>query len=53
MLWSDPSVINQLWEQNIDRGIGFTYGKQAVDQFIKEHGLDFICRSHQVIEEGY
>ena len=37
----------------MERGISYTYGINAVDCFLKRNDFDLICRSHQVVEEGY
>lgn len=47
LLWSDPDKDIQGWGEN-DRGVSFTFGHDVVDQFLKRHDLDLICRAHQV-----
>ncbi len=53
MLWSDPSPVLDGWNENIDRGVSFYFGGNVVDSFLKKYDFDLICRSHQVVEEGY
>jgi serine/threonine-protein phosphatase PP1 catalytic subunit len=53
LLWSDPSSIQNDWCDNLDRGIGFNFGKNTIDKFLEKYDFDLICRSHQVVEEGY
>lgn len=52
LLWSDPDRSVDKWGTN-DRGISFTFGQQVVSEFLETHGLDLICRAHQVVEDGY
>jgi len=52
LLWADPDKDIQGWAEN-DRGVSFTFGHDIVDQFLKRHDLDLICRAHQVVEDGY
>jgi serine/threonine-protein phosphatase PP1 catalytic subunit len=37
----------------VERGISYYYGKNVVEYFLMRNDLDLICRSHQVVEEGY
>lgn len=53
LLWSDPKSTLEGWAKNKERGISFYFGKNVIDLFLKKHDLDLICRSHQVVEEGY
>ncbi len=53
MLWSDPSPQLEGWSQNIDRGVSFYFGTNIITSFLHKYDFDFICRSHQVVEEGY
>ena len=52
LLWSDPEREIDGWGEN-DRGVSFTFSAQLVDQFLRKHELDLICRAHQVVEDGY
>jgi diadenosine tetraphosphatase ApaH/serine/threonine PP2A family protein phosphatase len=53
LLWSDPTNKVDYWDANFERGISCIYGKKVIDEFVGQYDLDFICRSHQVVEEGY
>ena len=33
--------------------MSFTFGEDVLTEFLDEHGLDLICRAHQVVEDGY
>ncbi|KAJ6850511.1 serine/threonine-protein phosphatase PP1 isozyme 3-like [Iris pallida] len=50
LIWSDPSTSVRGWGFN-DRGV--SYGPDKVSEFLQKHDLDLICRSHQVVEDGY
>ncbi|KAI5192912.1 serine/threonine-protein phosphatase PP1 catalytic subunit [Nematocida sp. AWRm77] len=52
LLWSDPDKDVHKWGEN-DRGVSFTFGARIVEEFLKKHDLDLICRAHQVVEDGY
>ncbi|EFJ32796.1 hypothetical protein SELMODRAFT_144185 [Selaginella moellendorffii] len=52
LLWSDPDKGVDGWGQN-DRGVSFTFGSNAVAEFLQKQDLDLICRAHQVVEDGY
>lgn len=52
LLWSDPEKEVQGWGEN-DRGVSFVFGPEIVSAFLQKHGLDLVCRAHQVVEEGY
>ncbi|KAI5180910.1 serine/threonine-protein phosphatase PP1 catalytic subunit [Nematocida sp. AWRm80] len=52
LLWSDPDREVTKWGEN-DRGVSFTFGSRVVEEFLKKHDLDLICRAHQVVEDGY
>ena len=47
LLWSDPEKDLIGWGDN-DRGVSFTFGSDVVTKFLNKHGLDLICRAHQV-----
>ncbi|KAI5170622.1 serine/threonine-protein phosphatase PP1 catalytic subunit [Nematocida sp. LUAm3] len=52
LLWSDPDRGVSKWGEN-DRGVSFTFGAKVVEEFLRKHDLDLICRAHQVVEDGY
>jgi len=52
LLWSDPEKEISGWGEN-DRGVSFTFGPDVVQSFLRKHGLDLVCRAHQVVEDGY
>lgn len=52
LIWSDPNKDKNGWVDN-DRGISFMFGSDVVDEFLKKHNFDLICRGHQVVEDGY
>lgn len=52
LLWSDPDKDIAGWAEN-DRGVAFIFGPDVVSSFLKKHGLDLVCRAHQVVEDGF
>ena len=62
LLWSDPEEDLTGWGSN-PRGCGYSFGGDVVatvsvmsvidDQFTAENNLELICRSHQLVMEGY
>lgn len=52
LLWSDPSVVEG-WSENIERGTSFCFGPDIVKKFIQKNDFDLICRSHQIVEDGF
>ncbi|KAI4302619.1 hypothetical protein MLD38_038342 [Melastoma candidum] len=52
LLWADPDRDTKGWGEN-DRGVSYTFGSDRVEEFLKKHNLDLICRAHQVVEDGY
>lgn len=52
LLWADPEKDMQSWSEN-DRGVSFIFGSDIVENFLKQHDLDLVCRAHQVVEDGY
>jgi|688.fasta_scaffold200926_2 serine/threonine-protein phosphatase PP1 catalytic subunit len=53
MLWSDPKPSTDGWSDNFERGISYYYGRNVIDLFLNKNEFDLICRSHQVVEDGY
>ena len=47
LLWSDPEKDIMNWGVN-ERGVSVTFSSNVVDEFLKKHDLDLICRAHQV-----
>ncbi|CAI6359308.1 unnamed protein product [Macrosiphum euphorbiae] len=41
------------WRENDYRGVSFTFGAAVVRQFLHKHDFDFICRAHEVVEDGF
>jgi len=52
LLWSDPDPDIEWWVASM-RGAGWNFGGQAVSQFVHTNNLKLICRSHQLVNEGY
>ena len=36
------------WEPNDTRGCSYLFGPEVVTEFLRTHGLDLVCRAHQV-----
>ncbi|KAL8487542.1 hypothetical protein ACS0TY_024010 [Phlomoides rotata] len=52
LLWSDLEDTIESWGFS-PRGAGFLFGRSVVDTFNRTHNLDYICRAHQLVMEGY
>jgi serine/threonine-protein phosphatase 4 catalytic subunit len=52
LLWGDPEEDVHGFRES-PRGAGFEFGPDAVDKFHQTNGTDLICRSHQLVAEGY
>ncbi|ELP90160.1 protein phsophatase-2A, putative [Entamoeba invadens IP1] len=54
LLWSDPEENKPYidWEES-PRGAGHTFGQQPLNDFLQVNGLNFVCRAHQLIQEGF
>ncbi|XP_058075231.1 serine/threonine-protein phosphatase PP1-like isoform X3 [Magnolia sinica] len=46
LLWADPDRDIKGWGEN-DRGVSYTFGTDKVEEFLKKHDLDLVCRAHQ------
>ena len=44
MMWSDPEDI-QGWSIS-HRGAGYLFGKNVLDEFLRNNGLEYLVRSH-------
>ncbi|OAG31715.1 serine/threonine-protein phosphatase 4 catalytic subunit [Nematocida displodere] len=51
MLWSDPGQYNGCFPS--DRGAGYIFGADVVQKFLLLNGVHIVCRSHQLVNEGY
>lgn len=49
LLWADPDSSVMGWGYN-QRGVSYTFGHDIISDFLSRHGLDLICRAHQVVE---
>jgi len=52
LVWSDPSIDNPDYASN-RRGLGCTFGIDAVTNFLENNNLKAIIRGHQCIADGY
>ena len=54
LYWSDPDPEDnsEKWRKNT-RGSGYTFPCKAVREFAHLNKLDFVARSHQVVEKGF
>ncbi|SBT37435.1 serine/threonine protein phosphatase 5, putative (PP5) [Plasmodium ovale wallikeri] len=51
LLWSDPNEDKGFKPSK--RGIGFSFGTDITENFLKKNNLSLIIRSHEVRDEGY
>ena len=52
LMWSDPADSDSCSWDPSPRGSGYIFGKEQCKKFVHENGLEFITRSHQLVEEG-
>lgn len=52
LLWSDPEDIVDGWGLS-PRGVGFLFGGSVVTSFNHSNSIDYICRAHQLVMEGF
>ncbi|KAH7544451.1 hypothetical protein JRO89_XS15G0168600 [Xanthoceras sorbifolium] len=52
LLWSDPEDIVDGWGLS-PRGAGYLFGGSVVTSFNHSNNIDYICRAHQLVMEGY
>ncbi|KAG5546611.1 hypothetical protein RHGRI_018706 [Rhododendron griersonianum] len=52
LMWSDPEDIVDGWGLS-PRGAGFLFGGTVVTTFNHANNIDYICRAHQLVMEGY
>jgi serine/threonine-protein phosphatase PP1 catalytic subunit len=53
LLWSDPDSKTMTWRKNYNRGTSYTFGTAVVNEFLKQHNFELICRAHEVIPAGF
>jgi len=51
LLWSDPQPFNG--RSPSKRGVGYSFGPDITEAFLKRNKLETLIRSHEVKEEGY
>jgi len=52
LLWSDPDDAISQWNVS-PRGAGYVFGGEVVAQFLSKNRVEYICRAHQLVMEGY
>jgi len=51
LMWSDPEEI-ETWQIS-PRGAGWLFGSKVTLEFVTINNLKILCRSHQLVQEGY
>ncbi len=52
LVWADPEDIDD-WNFTSTVGYSVLFGRRPVSQFLQCNGLQLVCRSHQLVQEGY
>ena len=51
-MWSDPDDEVEDWVIS-QRGAGFVFGAKVTEEFLMNNNLSLLCRSHQLVDEGF
>jgi serine/threonine-protein phosphatase 4 catalytic subunit len=52
LLWSDPDEKVSGYHES-QRGAGYVFGGDVCAEFLEKNNLKFMCRAHQVAQEGF
>ncbi|CAA87100.2 Serine/threonine-protein phosphatase 6 catalytic subunit [Caenorhabditis elegans] len=52
IMWSDPDDDVEDWVIS-QRGAGFVFGAKVTEEFLMNNDLSLLCRSHQLVDEGF
>uniref|UniRef100_A0A8R1IAE4 Serine/threonine-protein phosphatase n=1 Tax=Caenorhabditis japonica TaxID=281687 RepID=A0A8R1IAE4_CAEJA len=52
IMWSDPDDDVDDWVIS-QRGAGFIFGARVTEEFLFNNNLSLLCRSHQLVDEGF
>jgi serine/threonine-protein phosphatase PP1 catalytic subunit len=52
ILWADPDSSHVGYGPS-ERGTGYTFGLDVVEDFLQKNDFDLICRAHQVVPDGF
>ena len=52
LTWADPKTQQSKWKES-DRGVSYTFNKDALTDFKKRLNIDLVIRAHQVVDDGY
>ena len=52
LMWSDPCEDMKGWHVS-PRGAGYLFGSDICEKFAYENNVSAICRSHQLLQDGY
>jgi protein phosphatase len=52
ILWSDPSDTVDRYRPSEKRGVGYEFGADAVDDFLRHNHIHMIIRGHECVRDG-
>lgn len=55
LLWADPEdnlPLGYDWAPSARR-VSYVFSERVLESFLKQNDLSFVCRAHQVVEEGF